>query len=388
MTDCTIGQGESSVVAYAELSQLPTDVRSFLQERTRDQFFLAEAWFDLLLRYCPPIAAKPRIYVVRAGRDRSVECVLFALNSLSAPGHRARKLMSLTNFYTMNYAPIVRGESDRATAAVDALAHAIRREQPAWDIIEFRGLLLEAPTTRELQRALGKRGMLVDTYFQFENWYQPVSGVSAQAYFNSRPSQLRNTIARKLRRLRREHRLDFCLHRDSIDLQKGLEDYQTVYEQSWKDPEVYPEFIPRLLRKAADEGSLRLGILNIDEQPVAAQIWLLSGNRATIYKLAYDERYAHLSVGSVLTKMMFDYALDVDRVAEVDFGSGSEAYKLEWMSACRRVVALIGFNTRSPRGLLAAARHFIGRLWRQVLRSIRHLRPLRSSSRVELAAPR
>jgi Acetyltransferase (GNAT) domain len=370
----TSGCRENSVVAYAELTEIPPDVRHFLQERTQDQFFLTEAWFELLLRYSPPVAERPRIYVVRAREDRSVECVLFTLSAVSGPGHRARKLMSLTNFYTMNYAPVVHADSARAAAAVDALAHAIISERPAWDIIELRGLLMEAPTTRQLLQAFRKRGMLVDTYFQFENWYLPLSGVSAQAYFDSRPSQLRNTIGRKMRRVRRDHRLAFCLYRHADELQKGLEDYQAVYSRSWKEPEVHSEFIPRLLRKAAGDGGLRLGILNIDEHPVAAQIWLLSGNRATIYKLAYDERYAQLSVGSILTKMMFDHAIDVDHVAEVDFGAGSEAYKLEWMSVCRQVVAFIGFNARSPWGLFAATRHFSGRLLRQLLQSIRYLR--------------
>jgi len=383
MADYETGRGQQSVVAYPDLDALPADVRSFLQERTRDRFFLAAGWFDLLLRYSPPTAQTPRIYVVRAGSDRTVEGVLFTLSAVRAPRHRARKLMSLTNFYTMNYSPIVHADPARAAAAVNALADAILRDRPSWDVVELRGLSMEAPTTRDMVRAFQRRGVIVDTYFQFDNWYQPLSGLSAQAYFDSRPSRLRNTIRRKMRKVQREHQLKFRLYRQGTELQKGLDDYQVVYERSWKEPEVYSDFIPSLLRKAADEGSLRLGILTISEEPVAAQIWLLSGNRATIYKLAYDERYAQLSVGAILTKLMFDQAIDVDHVVEVDFGAGSEAYKLEWMSACRQVVALIAFNVRSPCGLFAAARHFSGRLLRLLSQSIRLLRPASSPPTVD-----
>ena len=383
MTDDMTGRREPSVVAYTDLDELPPDVRTFLQERTRDQFFLTEGWFELFLRYSPPIAHVPRIYVVRTESDRSVECVLFTMSPVPVPGRGMRKLMSLTNFYTMNYAPIVHADSARAAAALDALAAAILRERPAWDIIELRGLLMEAPTTGELLRVFRNRGVLVDTYVQFENWYQPLSGMSAQGYFDSRPSRLRNTIGRKLRKVRREHRIEFCLYKDGTQLQKGLEEYQAVYERSWKEPEAYPEFIPRLVKKAADEGSLRLGILNIDGKPVAAQIWLLTENRATIYKLAYDDGYAQLSAGSILTKLMFDHAIDVDHVALVDFGAGSEAYKLEWMSAYHRVVAFIGFNARSPWGLLAAARHYSGRGLRRLLQLARLVPPQSSPSPVD-----
>jgi CelD/BcsL family acetyltransferase involved in cellulose biosynthesis len=146
-----------------------------------------------------------------------------------------------------------------------------------------------------------------------------------------------------------------------------------------RSPRCIQNSFPQLIRKAAEEGSLRLGMLYIDEQPVAAQIWLLTENRATIYKLAYDEGYAQLSVGSILTRMMFDHAIDVDHVAEVDFGAGSEAYKLEWMSDCRHVVAFIGFNAHSPWGLFAAARHFSGQVLRRLLQSTRHSRPATST---------
>lgn len=382
MVDCESGRGQRSVVTYADLDALPADVRNFLEDRTRDQYFLAAGWFDLLLRYSPPTAQTPRIYVVRA--DRIVEGVLFTLGTVPAPRYRMRKLTSLTNFYSMNYAPVVHTDPVRAAAAVDTLANAILRERPSWDVIELRGLLMEAPTTRDMVRAFQRRGMLVDTYFQFENWYQPLSGISAQAYFDSRPSRLRNTIGRKMKKVQKEHGLEFRLYRHGVELQKGLEDYQIVYQRSWKEPEVYSEFIPHLLRKAANDGSLRLGILTIGEQqPVAAQIWLLNGKRTTIYKLAYDERYAQLSVGAILTKLMFDHVIDVDHVVEVDFGAGSEAYKLEWMSACRQVVALIAFNARSPWGLFAAARHFSGRLLRLLSQSIRLLRPARSPAPVD-----
>jgi hypothetical protein len=375
MMDRTNGSQKKTIVTYTDLDALPADVQNFLQERTRDQFFLAAGWFELLLRYCAPIGCTPRIYVVRAERDRSVECVLFTLSAVRSPRHRMRKLMSLTNFYTMNFAPIVHADPARAAAAVDELAEAILRERPAWDVVELRGLLTEATTTDEIVRAFRRRSVLVDTYFQYENWYQPLSGMSAQAYFDSRPSRLRNTIGRKLKKIQREHRLKFRLYKHGTELQKGLEDYQAVYARSWKEPEVYSEFIPRLLKKAADEGNLRLGILSMGEQPVAAQIWLLSGKRATIYKLAYDGQYGQLSVGSILTKLMFDHAIDVDHVVEVDFGAGSEAYKVEWMSTCRHVVALIAFNAHSPLGLFAAARHFSGRVMRLLSHSIGLWRP-------------
>src|SRR4029077_5168672 len=106
------------------------------------------------------------------------------------------------------------------------------------------------------------------------------------------------------------------LYRSGEELKRGINDYQRIYAASWKEPEAFPEFIPQLLRRSAEKGTLRLGVLYVDAEPAAVQIWLVAGGKATIYKLAYDERFARLSVGSILTKAMFDHVIDTDGVVE------------------------------------------------------------------------
>jgi CelD/BcsL family acetyltransferase involved in cellulose biosynthesis len=48
-------------------------------------------------------------------------------------------------------------------------------------------------------------------------------------------------------------------------------------------------------------------------------------------KIAYDEQYAKLSIGTVLTTLM-PYVIDVDRVRIVDYLSGDDEYKRTWLS--------------------------------------------------------
>src|SRR5579872_3242030 len=132
---------KSVVATYSDLRQLPPEVKCFLSENTQEQFCLTEFWFDLLLHYSPAEDQKPRIYVVTAKGGGEVECVLYAASTGARNG--ARKLVSLTNFYTMSYAPIVCGDREKSAAAIDALAEAIVRERPAWGVIELRNLIRE-----------------------------------------------------------------------------------------------------------------------------------------------------------------------------------------------------------------------------------------------------
>jgi CelD/BcsL family acetyltransferase involved in cellulose biosynthesis len=357
-------RASSAVTVYPGMAELPADVTAFLAGYASDELCLSQSWFELLTCYSPEAGHQPRIYVVRSRDGANIDGVMFMM---SASQGRPRKLLSLTNFYTMSYAPLLRRNLGDGRATLDALAGYIARERPRWDLIELRGFIDEYPATAELTRAFRRAGMLASTYAQFDNWFYPTNGITAGEYFKSRPSQVRNTITRKLKKVQKEHKIDFHLYASGDDLAIGLKDYEKIYAQSWKEPEAYPEFIPQLLRRAAVDGCLRLGVLRVDGEPAAAQIWLLTGGRATIYKLAYDEKFAPLSVGSLLTKMMFDYVLDNEKVSEVDYGVGSEPYKLDWMSDCRHIVGLICFNRFSARGLLAAGLHAAGRIARSRL---------------------
>ena len=87
---------------------------------------------------------------------------------------------------------------------------------------------------------------------------------------------------------------------------------------------------------------------------------LLSPRRTYIFKLAYDEEYAKWSAGTVLTAHLMRHSLEQDRVIEIDYLTGDDAYKKSWMTARRERVGLIAGNPRSARGLLIGAREFAG----------------------------
>lgn len=361
--------GGSHVAVYDSYGKLPADVTAFLANYSSDELCLSGSWFELLARYSPEKGHGVRIYAVRSSEPATVDCLLFAMSA--TPARRPRKLLSLTNFYTMSYAPLLRPGLIDVQATLNALASFIARERPRWDMVELRGCIAEQPVTTQLSQAFRQAGLLTDSFAQFDNWFYPTNGIGPADYFKARPSQVRNTITRKLKKVQKEHKIDFELHRTPEDLPPGAEAWQKIYAQSWKEPELYPDFIPQLLRRSAELGQLRLGVLRVDGEAAAAQIWLLTGGRATIYKLAYDEKFSSLSVGSLLTKMMFDYVLENDTITEVDYGIGSESYKLDWMSDCRHIVGLVGFNRFSLMGLTAALRHRMGRLARAKLQKER-----------------
>ena len=156
---------------------------------------------------------------------------------------------------------------------------------------------------------------------------------------------------RKRRKAEREFRLDFRYTTDAGD-PSFLEDYQNVHARSWKEPEPYPDFIPDLVTTASAAGALRMGVLRFDDRPVAAQIWLASAGRSTIFKLAYDAEFKAYSPGTLLSIDLTRRVLTGDRPQEIDFGRGPDPYKREWLSQLRHRQRLLIFAP-TPAGRLA-----------------------------------
>jgi CelD/BcsL family acetyltransferase involved in cellulose biosynthesis len=142
--------------------------------------------------------------------------------------------------------------------------------------------------------------------------------------------------------------------------------FEQVYNASWKTPEPYPQFIPGLIRMCAEQGWLRMGIAYIDDVPAAAQLWIVYQGIASIYKLAYDEKFSAESVGSILTSRLMQHVIDIDKVRQVDFLSGDDPYKKDWMSHRRERRGIIAYNLRTAYGLLGALRHMGGKLRKRI----------------------
>lgn len=177
-----------------------------------------------------------------------------------------------------------------------------------------------------------------------QNWQ-----ASTADYWSKRSSQLRHTIARKKKKL---DQLGATISISTVISEPLQQHYWQVYQRSWKLAEPTPDFINQLLQQASSQGTLRLGVLYIAEQPVAVQCWLVAGGVAAIYKLAQDQQFDALSPGTVLTAAMADYVMAQDQVHILDFLTGDDAYKAQWMDSCSPLYRVTAFRLNNPKALL------------------------------------
>lgn len=326
--------------------------------------FQSSAWFDLLLKH--GFERKP--YWV--SHESTPPIVGGGLGCIPLMRLTPRSpIQGVSNYYTPLFSPSSAAGGEKDQSAAIAWAKSVR-DLPGSEVLMFQPLSQDDGCVQWLEVGLAACGYRTDRYFCFGSWYEKIAGRSFQSYWGQRPSRLRHTVERAVRRLNQKHdwRAVVLAARGEA-LNSAIDAFQDVYARSWKSPEPCPEFVPGLMRMAADMGALRLGQLWLDGEVVASQVWLVSAGKASIYKLAYVPGHEKLSVGSVLTMTMMRHVIDCDRVSEVDYLMGDDVYKQEWMTSRRVRIGLIAFRLRRLRGFFAWVKHHAGwRLRKYVLR--------------------
>jgi CelD/BcsL family acetyltransferase involved in cellulose biosynthesis len=316
-----------NVKLFDDLDAVEQDAAGGLDRAAQPSLYARLDWFRLLARHCPPTG---RLKVARAAEGERRAWLFLATGGHSADAYAA--------WYSLRVGPV--GD----LALLPHIAAALRRER--LDSLNFSPVADAAPLVAAL-RCAGWRGAATPST---SNWIARTEGLSFCDYWASRPGQLRSTVKRKARAADLEITIQ-----DYFDPESWA-DYEAVYRASWKPEEGSFPFLRALAQQEGAAGTLRLGIARKDGRPVAVQLWTVEHGEATIHKLAYAEDSKALSPGTILGMAMFRHAIDEDRVRLIDYGTGDDAYKRDWMDERRQLWRVTAYNPATLRGLAGAAR--------------------------------
>lgn len=299
------------------------------------------AWWEGLVSHC---GIEPLLAVAQDGADRAVL-------PLSSSGDR---IQALANWYSFHVRPVISPGADRS-ALLKAIADDLPQHTRA---LSLTGVPAEDGSLQAMTRAFRDAGWIVFAEPCDQNHVLHIGGRSFQQYLAERPGTLRTTLKRK------SQKLDCTVHQTFDDAVWA--DYEAVYASSWKPSEGSPEFLRTFARAESEGGRLRLGIARHEGRTVAAQLWTVEGDTAFIHKLAYLPDAGALSPGSVLSAALFSHVIDCDKVALIDFGTGDDGYKRDWMEAVRPRYRLEIMRGESPRNWPMIARLLARRLARRL----------------------
>ena len=338
-------------VCYTNWNELPESADALFAQAEKRSPFFSRPWFESLAA----LDDEPVLLAcVLSGRK-----VLAILPLMGAAGNTG---YALKHRYSSLYSLLL-ADHDQAqilACLIQGLGqlplHALLLEPVAED---DRNLAV-------LQAALQTAGFSCERRFRFYNWFLRVQGQSFADYMAARPARLRNTIARKQRKLEREHGYEIRLFCNQ-QVPHQMADYYAVYNASWKANEQYGDLVDQMVARFSQRGWTRLAVLYINTQPVAAQLWFVCHGKASIFRLSYDQAWKQYSPGSILMAYLMAYVIDTDKVEEVDFLTGNDAYKQDWMSDRRERFAWSAINSVAPaRGGYAQIVKAMQRLWERL----------------------
>jgi hypothetical protein len=324
-------------VCYSDWAELPASANSLFEQASRESIFFSRPWFENLSNTLPG-ENQAMLLACVVENDQVLAIIPFIKTSDG-------QLAPLTHLYSSLYTALL--VEDIQDKAIQCLVKGL--SQLPTDTFQFSPVAENDTNLQELQPFMQASGFECHQNFRFYNWTHHVNGQSFQAYMSERPARIRNTIGRKQRKLQREHGYQIRLFIDQ-NIDQALEDFRLVYQSSWKARELYDAFIKGLAHTLARAGWLRLAILYIDKKPAAAQFWFVVHKNASIFKLAYDEAWKQYSPGSILIHYLMEYVIEVDKVKEIDFLTGNDKYKQDWMTERRQRIAVFCGKPKQPRG--------------------------------------
>lgn len=308
---------------YRSWQQLPASIDVLFERAGYESMFFTREWFEAL--HATAFEDGQSLLLASVVDEGSV------LALLVLTGDDNKNWQSLSHHYTALYSLLLVEEKQAEIIAclVDGLLPLPMQSLRLAPVAE------NDSNIKSLQLALESSGYTSHRHFFFYNWIHHTHGQSFAQYIAERPAQLRNTITRKKRKLEREHECRIHIFKGD-EVQQGLVDYHAAYSASWKAYEQQVALLDAVAIKLSVPGWTRLAVLYIDGRAAAAQLWFVVHGKASIFRLAYDEVWKHYSPGSILTSHLMQYVIDIDKVDEIDFLTGNEAYKQDWMSERRQ----------------------------------------------------
>ncbi len=259
------------------------------------------------------------------------------------------RIMPLRNWYSFTWRELA-----PAGPQGDRLLEAIARQLKSrgWRVT-LEPVPGEDGSADRLARAFRAAGWKVAVEPCDINHVLPVEGRSFAEYWESRPGQLRTTLKRKAKKVECE-----VLTRFDADV---WGEYEAIYAASWKPAEDQPAMLRSFAEAEGAAGRLRLGVARADGIAVAAQCWTVDNSIAYIHKLAHLESHKPLSAGTTLSAALFEHVIGIDKVSLVDFGTGDQGYKADWMEAVRPRFRIDCLDMGQPRSWAPLAKRMLRR---------------------------
>jgi CelD/BcsL family acetyltransferase involved in cellulose biosynthesis len=188
-----------------------------------------------------------------------------------------------------------------------------------------------------------------------------MGGIDWDGFLAARSRNFRSQLGRKQRGLERDHDVVYRLVSKEEELSGALDSFERLHHARWDArggsqalTERSREFHARFARAALERGWLRLWLLEVDSEAVAAWYgWRVGGSYA-YYLAGFDPSWSRRSVGLLLQAQTVRAAIE-EGAATYDLLLGGEEYKARFADGEDRVCTYTVARKLSKARMLAQA---------------------------------
>ena len=351
----SIRSSKQGITRYDSLDDLPNSARMLLEEEGQRRFFNGLSWYKVFCRTCLDQGQQPAFYHLTSSDLDGGQVILPLVTPLGRSGCKVsdRQLgpnsgMSMTNYQSVHYGPITNQSGEALTRSLEQLARHLKAE--GFRVLDFNHLDVAIPASTSMRPAFKRAGFTVHDYVDEPIVLEDIDGRNYETFMKDRSSKLRRNVGRLRRKLEQAGEVRFVMEAGGPNLAQAITDYEAVQKASWKDGETYRDHVPALIEAAADAGLLRLGLLYLNDRPVATDLTIISDGNVIGKKGHFDEEMRKHNVGDILTSYMFEHLIDTDRAKSIDFGKSAAPYKLKWVSQQRPMHGFVAFDPLTVNG--------------------------------------
>jgi len=359
----TVSDGEAFRRLRAEWTEL-------LASSPSDTVFLTWEWLHTWWEHC---AGRRRLALltVRDGKDLIAIAPWAVRPPQSSRLSFTRRLEFLgTGAAGSDYLDvIVRGGAEEP--ALQAIEAALEKVDAAVDFAQTRSGSLAG----RLARALQERGWWLRRTVTNSCPFIPLTGLSWSSYLQGLGASHRANLGRRARALARAHDVAFTAAGTEEERRRFFQALVALHNARRRgigsDAFDRPDriaFHDRFSALALEQGWLRLLLLRLDGQPVAALYGLRYRDVFSFYQSGFDPERARQSVGLVTMGWSIRQAID-EGASEFDFLHGEESYKSLWTQTRRPLGRLEIYPPRAA-GAFARRMDDAGRGARRLARAL------------------
>jgi len=341
---------------FSGCESLPSASRTLFGD-ARTRIFQSREWYEHFQRHGMPAGDRLRMFMAGTDPGERPVALFPAIFSRLYSAHPRARLLHFLGPEGLPYEPMLAPDCEDSRNAVESVVRFVRADRRAYDVLRFSPLGPHSPFLGHLVNALRECHYRIQIYQIQGDRYETTAGRSSAEYLAARPAPLRNMLGTAGRMLFECGRASFVLYRDPADAGSAWRECASILRETDERNPEHSEYLPGLVRLAAEAGVLRLGLLTLDGQPAAMQLWIVAANVAQCLRIAQITRFGGLPLDDMLTERITHHLIDADRVVELDFGYIIEEFAAHWAPQTRQRVGIIAFNTHTRRGLKGALRH-------------------------------